>query len=192
MTVGDIRQFDWIGPVYDRLTPEIDAESIAAGLERADRSVERVLDVGGGTGRAARSIAAPRRIVADPAPGMLAQTDAHDVEAVRAVGAALPLAANSVDAVLVVDALHHIADHRGTLAEARRVLRPGGVLVVVEFDPTTLRGRLLAAGERLVGFDSTFHPSASLREAMADTGFEPTILERGFAYTVVGTTPDDG
>jgi ubiquinone/menaquinone biosynthesis C-methylase UbiE len=189
MSVGDVRQFDWIAPLYDLVTPGIDAAALEQGLELAERPIERVLDVGGGTGRAARSITASRRIVADPAHGMTAQARDHGLEAVRAGGAKLPVRDDSIDAVLLVDALHHISDRRGTLTEAHRVLRRGGVLVVLDFDPTTVRGRLLAASERLFGFDSTFQSPGSLRDSMAESGFETTLTDRGFAYTVVGAVP---
>jgi ubiquinone/menaquinone biosynthesis C-methylase UbiE len=191
MSVGDVRQFDWIAPLYDLVTPGIDAAALEQGLELAERPIERVLDVGGGTGRAARSITASRRIVADPAHGMTAQAREHGLEAVRAGGANLPVRDDSIDAVLLVDALHHISAHRDTLNEAHRVLRPGGVLVVIDFDPTTIRGRLLAASEHLFGFDSTFQSPAALRESMGQSGFETTITERSVAYTVVGTVARD-
>lgn len=192
MTVGDVRQFDWIAPLYDRVTPAIDAATLERGLQFAERPVERVLDVGGGTGRAARSVTAQARIVVDPARGMLAEARARDLEGVRADGAALPVRDESIDAVLLVDALHHIAEQRGTLREASRVLRPGGVLVVVDVDPTTVRGRLLVAAEHLLGFDSSFQPPAERGAALAQSGFESRITERGFVYTVVGETAGSG
>lgn len=42
----------------------------------------------------------------------------------------LPLADGSVDAVLMLDIVEHVESPERALAEARRVLRPGGVLVV--------------------------------------------------------------
>lgn len=42
----------------------------------------------------------------------------------------LPFADGSFDGVLMVAMLHHLPDPRGALAEARRVLRPEGVLVL--------------------------------------------------------------
>jgi demethylmenaquinone methyltransferase/2-methoxy-6-polyprenyl-1,4-benzoquinol methylase len=191
MNAGDVRQFEWVAPVYDHFTPDIDTSTLQDGLELADRPIERVLDVGGGTGRAARAIRVDQRIVVDPALGMLERARDQNVDAIRADGATLPLQDESVDAVLLADALHHIADRRGTLRDAHRVLRPGGVLVVVEFDPTTARGRLLAAAEHLVGFDSTFDPPGHLRDDMERTGFDTTITDRGFTYTIAGTTPTD-
>lgn len=188
MRRGDIALFDRAAPVYDYLLFSADADVLVSALDRADRPITRVLDVGGGTGRGVRAVDAPERIVLDPSTRMLSRARAHGLAAVRGDGSRLPVATESVDAVLVVDALHHIVDQRGVFEEARRVLRPGGVLAIVEFDPTTVPGRLLVAAEHLVGFDSTFHPPDRLREAIATAGFDAAVVDRGFGYTVVGRT----
>ena len=49
--------------------------------------------------------------------------------AARADVGRLPLAAESVDGVLLVDVLERLADDRAPVAEAARVLRPGGLLL---------------------------------------------------------------
>ncbi|MCH9816930.1 MAG: class I SAM-dependent methyltransferase [Actinomycetia bacterium] len=54
------------------------------------------------------------------------------VELLDAVGEELPLPDNSVDGVLMAFVLCTIADDRAAIAEARRVLRPNGVLAVLE------------------------------------------------------------
>ncbi|MFT4922515.1 MAG: SAM-dependent methyltransferase, partial [Haloarculaceae archaeon] len=129
---------------------------------------------------------APEGLVADPARGMLRQARGHGLEAVQSDGARLPFRSASVDAVVVTDALHHVGDQEGVLTEAARVLRPGGVFVVREFDPTTLRGRGLVAAEHLVGFDSVFHSPDELADMIAETSLIASVVERGFGYTVVG------
>jgi len=190
---GDVRFFDRVARLYDRLAPATDPEPIWAGLARADRPVSRVVDLAGGTGRAARAVSTPvgtahtpETVVVDASRRMLARAADRGTPAVRGDAGRLPVRTASVDAVVVLDALHHLPDPEAALAEAERVLRPGGVLVIREFDPGTLRGRALVAAERAVGFDSTFRGPAAWAGTVADTGLTATILDRGFAFTVVG------
>lgn len=183
---GDVRFFDRLARLYDILMPAARPADLAAGLALAERDVERVVDVAGGTGRAARAVDAPTRVVADAAGGMARRARASGLAAVRADAGALPVRGGAADAVLVVDALHHLPDPPAALAEARRVLAPGGVLVIREFDPGTLRGRAVVAAERAVGFDSTFWRPRDLAAAVSEAGLEPSVVDRGFGYTVAG------
>ncbi|MBX0321519.1 class I SAM-dependent methyltransferase [Halomicroarcula sp. F13] len=183
---GDVGPFDRFAPLYDLVMPPARASKLRRGLALATREVDRVVDVGGGPGRAIRRLDLPERIVVDAAPGMLRRARSHGLVAIAGDAGRLPLATESADAVLIVDALHHMPAVDAVFAEAARVLRPGGVLVVREFDPATLRGRGLVAAEHLVGFDSAFFTPDELATRLASAGLDPTVLERGFGYTVVG------
>lgn len=187
----DVPYFDRFAAPYELLMPPADVETIREAFAHATRPVERVLDVGGGTGRVARSLR-EEVIVVDASRGMLRRAREHALPAVRAAAERLPVADRSVDAVLIVDALHHFEDQRAALAEAARVLRPGGVAVVREFDPTTIRGRALAAGERLLGMRSTFLPPDAVVDALAVDGLYADVPDRGFTYTAVGVRPKSG
>lgn len=180
----DARRFSRFARLYELTMPATDAEVLERALATADGEVERILDVGGGTGRAAAALGSA--VVVDPAAGMLRRARRAGHPAVRADAAALPVAECSVDAVVVLDALHHVPDREGALAEAARVLRPGGVLVVRDFDGGHPGGRLLVLAERLVGFHSSFFTREALQKAVAAVGLEARTVETGFVFTVVG------
>lgn len=73
----------------------------------------------------------------------------NPVAFVRAFGEELPLRSGSVDALLCKGALDHFVDPRQTLAEAARVLRPGGRAVVALANYDSLSCRLGRAWDRL-------------------------------------------
>lgn len=181
---GDVRFFDRLARLYDLAMPPARSDDLEAGLARADRPIERLLDLGGGTGRAATAIDAPERIVLDSAGGMVRRARERDLEAVRGDAGRLPFADGSLDAVVVVDALHHFPNQRAAVGEAYRALAPGGVLVVREFDPGTALGRGIVLAERALGFGSIFTGPHDLAGFLSEAGFDARLLSAGTAYTV--------
>lgn len=188
MAPGDRWFFRRVARVYDLVMPPARSGPLERGFALAEGPVERVLDVGGGTGRATKAIDAPERVVVDATRSMLRRVPAG-VDAVLASATDLPVADATVDAVVVVDALHHLPDHDRVFAQAYRVLRPDGVLVIRDFNRGTLRGRLLEVGEHAIRMESTFLTPAMLVERLNAAGFEAERLGGGFTYTVAGRKP---
>ncbi|GAA0251833.1 hypothetical protein GCM10009000_080320 [Halobacterium noricense] len=184
--------FDRAARFYDIFSPTSDADILAEGLAQADRPIERVVDVAGGTGRAAKAIDAEERIVLDASKKMLAQARGRGLARVRGDASRLPLDSESTDAVVISDALHHVGDAEESLAEVVRVLKPGGVLVVREFNPATIRGKLLVRGEHAIGMNSVFFTPEELARMLADAGLVPRVRNRGFDYTVAGVKRTSG
>ena len=188
MAPGDRWFFELIHPVYDLVMPPARSAPLEAGLALADGAVDRVLDVGGGTGRAARALDVPERVVLDASVGMLRRAPV-DVGRVLGDATALPVADGAADAIVVVDALHHLPEHDRVLAEAFRALRPGGVLVVRDFNRATIRGRLLELGEHAIRMESTFLTADELVTRLEGAGFDAERLGGGFTFTVAGRKP---
>jgi SAM-dependent methyltransferase len=111
--------------------------SVLAPLRRALEGApgRRLADVGGGTGNYALALAGEgwRPVVVDRSPQMLAQAAAKGLDTLHAEATDLPLAEQSFDAVMLVSMLHHVDPPAQALAEAKRVLRPGGCLAVMVF-----------------------------------------------------------
>jgi ubiquinone/menaquinone biosynthesis C-methylase UbiE len=98
-----------------------------------------VLDVGAGTGANLRHFRAAARVVAaEPDPAMRRRLTGRlgeatvPVEVSDAGAEALPFPDASFDAVVFTLVLCTVGDPDRALAEARRVLRPGGTLVALE------------------------------------------------------------
>ncbi len=92
--------------------------------------------------------------------------------------AALPLPDASADAVLLLDLLEHIESVPAALAEAARVLRPGGLVVFNTFNRTPVSAVVAVHGLQLVTRDSPadlhvaryFVPPESLRASARYAG----------------------
>lgn len=97
---------------------------------------ERILEVGCGPGAGLQALLAAGAIPVgvDPSPLMLAlareRAEAQDTELFCAPAEHLPFIDAAFDAVLAVDCLHICAAPLRALDEIRRVLRPGGRLVL--------------------------------------------------------------
>ena len=69
----------------------------------------------------------------DREPAMLARAAAKGLETIEGDAQRLPLEDASVDAAMLVSMLHHVEHPPAALAEARRILRPGGRLALMVF-----------------------------------------------------------
>lgn len=105
---------------------------------------ETVVDFGAGTGvysiPLAAAVPAGRVLAVDEQAELLdrlrAKLASHHgaaVEAVLSEGGRVPLDDGVADRMLIVNVLHHVDDDPGALAEIRRLLAPGGLLVAAEF-----------------------------------------------------------
>ena len=163
-----------------------------------------LLDLAGGTGDIARLLApvvgaAGRVVLADLNPSMLAlgrdktlNAGLAQVQCCCAKAEALPFAEHEFDGAAIGFGLRNFTDKRRALAELKRVLKPGGALLVLDFSKpanpwldAALRGfqsTWPALGRLVVGDADSYryliesirvHPhQQALRVLLADADFE--------------------
>jgi ubiquinone/menaquinone biosynthesis C-methylase UbiE len=130
----------------------------------------QVLEVGAGSGfysvEVARRVSEGHLELLDLQPEMLKKAQQKlEAKGLSNVGytladaSKLPLKADSFDVIYLVAVLGEIADQRAFLREARRVLKPGGILSISEHLP-----------------DPDFSPSAKVKSLVEKEGFE--FMER--------------
>jgi ArsR family transcriptional regulator len=119
-----------------------------------------IADLGCGTGQTSGALApfVARVIAVDESSAMLTaarrRLDAHDNVELRAGRLEdLPVDDASVDAAVLSLVLHFVVDPAAVLAEAARVLRPGGALLVVDMLPHEREEYRTTMGHLWLGFD---------------------------------------
>ncbi len=171
--------YDQIAPLYDHRYGVLEYEGIASTLLSLarDGSVDRILEVGCGTGRWLAELQAVARQVygLDISLGMLKEAN-QELTGCLVCGQAsdLPFCEALFDLILCVNALHHFDHRQDFILEARRALRPGGTLAVIGMDPHTGADDwyLYRYFEGTCEADLARYPSAdSIKEWMTDAGF---------------------
>ncbi|HWE30215.1 MAG TPA: methyltransferase domain-containing protein [Polyangia bacterium] len=188
---ADAVRFDW-----QTRNPVLARREAALAQRVLLRAGERLLEIGCGEGanlHHLRDDGALRFGVDFSSEKASFARNATGAATVTADGALLPFADGGFDAVLIRDVLHHVPAPAAVLAEARRVLAPGGRLVLVEPNrnsPLIWAQAALIPAERAV-LRST---AARLGRQLADAGFvvarhsyeQPLPLERILLHPTMG------
>jgi 2-polyprenyl-6-hydroxyphenyl methylase / 3-demethylubiquinone-9 3-methyltransferase len=140
---NDVRQYDelagqWWRPGGQFAMLHWLAKARAALIPPPGRPGAVLVDLGCGGGLLAPHVSGYRHIGVDLVGSALELAAAHGVTPVRADLARLPLADGCADVVCAGEVLEHVTDLSTVVAEACRVLRPGGTLVLDTLADTAL------------------------------------------------------
>ncbi len=106
----------------------------------------------------------------------------------------LPFADDTFGAAMCANLLHHVADPDRAVSELARILRPGGLLLVVEVDSSQWRSRIFRAGYALLRRTPLDWPIAealyrSLAVGRTGAGWAKLITSCGFRVRRAGVAP---
>ncbi len=129
------------------------------------------LAIGVGTGRFASPLGV--QVGIDPARAVLDYAAGRGISPVQAVAEALPFADSSFDYALCVTTICFVDDATAMLAEAYRVLKPDGELVIGFIDRTSALGQhyLAHQAENVFYCEATFYSAEEVEQLLRDTGF---------------------
>lgn len=143
----------------------------------------RVLDLACGTGRLTRALVASGRTVVglDYSPGMATRALASGAPMVVGDGFSTPFANSSFDAVASLRFAFHYKELGPLLAEMRRVVTPGGVLV---FDTYSWSPRAtLALGARRWGGRVQLHSKKAVQTLVSQLALEVEQVRPCFLFS---------
>ena len=172
--------YDWLWRGYTRRTLPLllDAARIAPG--------ERVLDIGSGTGafeeRLAETVPSAEVVGVDMAPAMVDRArrklrGTPSVSFRRADAHALPFGNERFDVVVSASTFHYLGRPAVALAEATRVLRPGGRLVILDWCRDFWTCRVM--DEVLLRLDPAHDGCYTLAEMQGLLAGSPLMFRRG-------------
>jgi len=184
------------GP-FDRRAAEYDAwfdahadiyQSELAALRHVAPAIGRGVAIGVGTGQFAAPLGAS--IGVDPSLAMLDRARERGIPPVVGVAESLPIASDRFDTALVVTTACFLDDLGRAFAEAARVLRPNGTILVGHIDSESPLGRRYRERDASDSFyrDTELHSTATILDALDSAGF----TEQATAQTLFEDADGDG
>ena len=149
--------FGLLAPFYEHLIRPRDPENLLSLAHLPSDGI--VLDAGGGTGRVAQYLSGKvaQIVIADESLKMLREAQKKDgLQPVVSDTEDLPFQNEAFDCIIMVDALHHVADQQRTTDELWRILKLGGRLIIEEPDIHASGVKFIALAEKLALMRSHF------------------------------------
>ena len=182
--------FDLISPIYEKVLSG-DEETFKTLFKLGDFKItDRVLDLGGGSGRIAKFFVGKVQEIAvvDASKGMILQCKKHEgVNCIFGKADNIPFGDGYFDKAIIIDAFHHFQDQQIASQEIRRVLKENGKVIIEEVNFGRFGNWLVEKLETILGAESKILPPPSLVELFSKNQFKTKFLNKDRnAYYLIG------
>ena len=157
---------DW----YDK--NELAYQSELAAIRRILPPFEKAVEIGVGTGRFAAELGIKQGL--EPSPKMAAIASKRGIDVIEGMAEKLPYEDSGFDFVLMVTVICFLDDIAGAFAEALRILRPGGHIIVGFIDLNSPLGKVYNEHKAASPFFkiATFHSMDEISHLLNEAGFK--------------------
>lgn len=159
---------------------------------------DRILEIGAGTGRIAKhyGLKVHDLTLLDPAENMLKRAIMLLPHAKPIVGFSekMEFNDNTFDKIVCYDTLHHWQNQVKGLREAYRVLKPGGLILLMEVDQNNWWGRKVQLFENILRMNSRMHKPYDLQLILEKIGYANVIYDptnNSLTYALIGSKPTE-
>jgi ubiquinone/menaquinone biosynthesis C-methylase UbiE len=150
--------FEILAPIYDRFINGDEKEEFYD-IIRNNKS-EIILEIGAGTARTAKNVKSlcDQLWLLEPSQKMLQRGKKKIKVAnwIHGFAENIPVEDNFFDIVYAIDTLHHVDSIPETIKEIKRVLKTGGLFILIDFDPKTKKGHYIKYMEKMLLMNSIF------------------------------------
>lgn len=171
--------FDFVAPIYEIFHFGANKTfKILNELGKFQRT-DKVLDLGGGTGRISMFFINKVKeiVVLDSSPGMIKKCQTHiGLSCVVGLAEKIPFPDDYFDKIIINDAFHHFKNQEAVCKEIKRVLKTIGEVLIEEFNPETIFGKIIVKTESLLKMQSKFHDPKSLSKLFEKYRFKTEIV----------------
>lgn len=185
-----MNSFKLLAPIYSKIN--LNAKKTFRKINKFGQfqKSDTVLDLGGGSGRIAKFFVGQVKqiTVLDASPEMIEECQKQNdaITCILGTTEKLPFQNNSFDKIIVIDAFHHFIKQPQTAQKISQILKPGGKIIIEEFNPQKFLGWLAAKIEKAIIPGSNFLSPQVLSNIFRNLELKTELVnENGTVYYLV-------